>query len=46
MLFPPSNPSFISWLVSNLHFGFLTLPWSLSFVLTKLEIIFDAISVD
>ena len=46
MLFPRSNPSFIGWLVSNLYFGFLSLPCSLSVVPTKLELIFDAISVD
>jgi hypothetical protein len=46
MLFQPFNPSFIGWLVSNLEFCFLSLPWSLSFGWTKLDLSFDAISVD
>jgi hypothetical protein len=45
MLLEPFNPSFVGWLVSNLDFFSLS-SMSLSFVWTKLELSFDAITVD
>jgi hypothetical protein len=46
MLFQPFNKSFNDWLVSKLEFYFLSLPWCLSFVWSKLEHSFQAISLD
>jgi hypothetical protein len=33
------------WLMNNLNFAFLSLPWYLSFVWSKLELSFEAIGV-
>jgi hypothetical protein len=46
MVFQPFKSSFNGWLVSKLEFYFLSLPWYLSLVWSKLELSFEAISVD
>jgi hypothetical protein len=46
MLFQPFKSSFNGWLVSKLEFYILSLPWYLSFVWSKLELSFEAISID
>jgi len=38
--------SFNGWLMSKLEFCFHSLPWRLSFMWSKLELSFEAISVD
>jgi hypothetical protein len=46
ILFQPFNASFNGWLVRKLEFYFLSLPWCLSFVWSKLELSIEGISVD
>ena len=46
MLFQLFNCSFNGWLVSNLIIGFLSPPWCLSFVCSKLDPRFEAIIVN